>query len=605
MIIALFPSHGQDEITVKEGRLRNQYGLEKLQNLVELARYFDEKDSRKCLRYSRQGDQLANNILRTSDKELGKSDWQLIVDAKEVYGIVQYKRRKYLESREAFLEAYQFASAHSAVNSSEAATYLEKIDSLASVGVVKDNLFKSALREINLDAAFKNSSNNMSVTVELQRAKSAEKEGDTAAAIGYYQQAARYLRNGRSVAKAEQIEAKIKHYQDMQALRNSMMALPEISPATNLPLSDVLRIDSDSSKRVVEQVQTQAKALEAKGDYKAALDYYQQYLSMQLKLQKDSAQRLALLKETEVEMERLRQENELADLNIATIQLEKQSEENQKNAMMVVTATVVLAIAVITFFYLGRVRKHRALSKAYESLDKTRTELEEAERSISRLLQQQVSPDIAEALIGQRTSNIRKVVTVMFLDIRGFTPKAEGMAADQLIDYQNRVFGFMIDIVNTCNGNINQFLGDGFMATFGAPKSYGNDAENAVNASLQILERLHEANDTGKIPYTEVGIGLNTGEVVTGNVGTESRKQFSITGSTVIVAARIEQLNKVYNSNLILSDTTMKALKTLPNAEHEYAPNEVNLKGRSGKTLIHVMKKSLNQIQIKHDERAK
>ncbi|NER79247.1 MAG: adenylate/guanylate cyclase domain-containing protein, partial [Leptolyngbya sp. SIO1D8] len=70
----------------------------------------------------------------------------------------------------------------------------------------------------------------------------------------------------------------------------------------------------------------------------------------------------------------------------------------------------------------------------------------------------------------------------MFLDIRGFTPFAETKEPEEIIEYQNQVFGFMIEVINKFHGNINQFLGDGFMATFGAPVSHGNDCENAYQA---------------------------------------------------------------------------------------------------------------------------
>ena len=79
-------------------------------------------------------------------------------------------------------------------------------------------------------------------------------------------------------------------------------------------------------------------------------------------------------------------------------------------------------------------------------------------------------------------------VCIMFVDIRDFTPMAESLSPEELIKYQNNVFGFMIDVVQKNHGNINQLLGDGFMATFGAPVSKGNDCQNAFQASLEILK---------------------------------------------------------------------------------------------------------------------
>jgi adenylate cyclase len=146
----------------------------------------------------------------------------------------------------------------------------------------------------------------------------------------------------------------------------------------------------------------------------------------------------------------------------------------------------------------------------------------------------------------------------MFLDIRDFTPFMENKEPFEVIQYQNDVFAFMIDIVSKHHGIINQFLGDGFMATFGAPVSSGNDTQNAVNASIEIVETLKQKCDSGELPQTKVGIGLHTGKIVTGNVGTAERKQYSVTGNTVILASRIEQLNKKFQSEILVSREVME-----------------------------------------------
>ena len=118
------------------------------------------------------------------------------------------------------------------------------------------------------------------------------------------------------------------------------------------------------------------------------------------------------------------------------------------------------------------------------------------------------------------------------------------MSPEEIIAYQNEVFSFMIDIISKHHGNINQFMGDGFMATFGAPVSHGNDALNAIQASLAIYQALAKWNEDHLDLTTDIGIGLDYGEAVMGNVGNAERKQFSITGHVVITASRIEQQTK-------------------------------------------------------------
>lgn len=166
----------------------------------------------------------------------------------------------------------------------------------------------------------------------------------------------------------------------------------------------------------------------------------------------------------------------------------------------------------------------------------------------------------------------------MFLDIRDFTPFAESRQPEEIIAYQNDVFGFMIEIISKHHGVINQFMGDGFMATFGAPISYENDIQNAFEAAVEIVQEVNARSADGRIHHTKVGIGLHAGNVVAGNVGTEIRKQYSVTGNAVITAARIEQLNKSYRSQLLISDAVYERISE---AGLKVQPFETNIKGRS------------------------
>jgi adenylate cyclase len=148
----------------------------------------------------------------------------------------------------------------------------------------------------------------------------------------------------------------------------------------------------------------------------------------------------------------------------------------------------------------------------------------------------------------------------MFLDIRKFTPFVEQHQPEEVVAYLNTLFGFMIKIVQSHHGVINQFLGDGFMATFGAPVAIENSSQHATEASLDIIDKIASENNSGNIPNTRIGIGLHYDEAVTGNIGSSERKQYSITGKVVIMASRIEQLNKIYNTSLLISEEVYKQL---------------------------------------------
>ena len=199
--------------------------------------------------------------------------------------------------------------------------------------------------------------------------------------------------------------------------------------------------------------------------------------------------------------------------------------------------------------------------------------------NLERVFGQQVSKEIVDEFIKNKheIKSIKRDATVMFLDIRNFSNFCEGKSPEEINKYQNEVLSFMIEIVTNHRGIINQILGDGFMATFGAPVEDEKHTLNAVSAAKEIIEVLQSKNAKNEIPKTKVGIGIHCGEVVTGNVGTENRKQYSVTGNTVILAARLEQLNKEFNSSVIVSKDVIDKMKT---EDVEFISlGDVNLKG--------------------------
>lgn len=193
--------------------------------------------------------------------------------------------------------------------------------------------------------------------------------------------------------------------------------------------------------------------------------------------------------------------------------------------------------------------------------------LQERERVVSAF-GQQVSPQVVEELLkqGPEIASRRSFVCVMFMDIRNFTPLVENRSPEEIVALQNEVFGVAIDVVNRHNGVINQFLGDGFMATFGAPLATGNECANALAAARELVSG---------ISRVKVGIGLHAGDAVTGNVGSAERKQYSVTGNVVILASRIEQLNKEFGSQLLVSREVLE--KT---GEQATSLGAVRVKGR-------------------------
>jgi len=211
-------------------------------------------------------------------------------------------------------------------------------------------------------------------------------------------------------------------------------------------------------------------------------------------------------------------------------------------------------------------------------LDSLRT-ARERDRAVS-IFGQHVSPQVAERLLNQpiELTGEERQVCVMFLDIRDFSRLAAEQSPVAVMEYLNRLFGAMIQVVNAHHGIVNKFLGDGFMAVFGAPLDDAQLGRNAVNCACELLHVTAELSRTREIPPTRLGIGLHLGQAVTGNVGSELRKEYTVIGDTVNLAARIEQATKTLHSQLLVSEALWSSLPFNDLAAEDLGP--VELKGQ-------------------------
>jgi adenylate cyclase len=182
------------------------------------------------------------------------------------------------------------------------------------------------------------------------------------------------------------------------------------------------------------------------------------------------------------------------------------------------------------------------------------TTLAERDRAIS-IFGQHVSAEVAELLLKQPLDLTPQEgnVCVMFLDIRDFSRLANDSSPSEVMSYLNILFGYMIPVINEHHGIINKFLGDGFMAVFGAPIQDEKHCHHAVDAAMEILSHVKQLNEEGRIPPTRLGIGLHVGSVMTGNVGGMDRKEYTIIGDAVNLASRIEQATKQLGGQLLVS----------------------------------------------------
>ena len=175
---------------------------------------------------------------------------------------------------------------------------------------------------------------------------------------------------------------------------------------------------------------------------------------------------------------------------------------------------------------------------------------------VTNLFGQHVSPSVVDRLLATPTdlpSEIRRVC-VLFLDIRSFTAQTRVRAAPETVALLNDFFADMVEIVDRYNGIVNKFLGDGFLALFGAPFDDPNAAEDAVASALAMLAAIDRWNASRPTQFLRVGIGIHIGDTVTGTVGSPQRKEYTVIGDTVNLAARLEQLTKDMDARLLVSD---------------------------------------------------
>jgi len=180
---------------------------------------------------------------------------------------------------------------------------------------------------------------------------------------------------------------------------------------------------------------------------------------------------------------------------------------------------------------------------------------------VTNLFGQHVSPQVVDRLLaaGSTTSSDTRQVAVMFVDIRGFTAAARSRTPQEVVDRLDAAFTVLVEIVDRNGGIVNKFLGDGFLALFGAPLDDPDAPRRAVTAAREMLAAIEQHNIRSDWPL-RIGIGLHLGHVVAGNVGSPRRKEYTVIGDTVNLASRIEGLNKEFGSQLLISDTVRQAI---------------------------------------------
>jgi adenylate cyclase len=203
----------------------------------------------------------------------------------------------------------------------------------------------------------------------------------------------------------------------------------------------------------------------------------------------------------------------------------------------------------------AQVQSRDELGALAESVNSMARGLAEKEK-VRDLLGKVVSQQIAEELLNNpvELGGEERIATILFSDIRGFTSFCEGKPPQKVLEELNKVLSRISDIIEAHQGVVDKYQGDAVMALFGAPVAGERDADNAMAAALEIIAAL-EAMDS----QLAACVGVNTGLVVAGNLGSANRLNYSVIGDTVNLAARLESLTRYYNVNNIVSEASRQA----------------------------------------------
>lgn len=213
-----------------------------------------------------------------------------------------------------------------------------------------------------------------------------------------------------------------------------------------------------------------------------------------------------------------------------------------------------------------------------------------SEKRIRSTMARYMDPELADRLVrgGEDIlGGTSAEVTLLFTDIRGFTTLAEHLGPQATVSMLNEYFTLMVDCIQHEGGMLDKFIGDAIMAAFGLPEAKADDADRAVRTAIAMICALNGWN-TARVadgrPRIDMGVGLNTGAVVAGNIGSPKRMDFTMIGDAVNLAARLEGACKEYHARILISDFTYRQLKGV------YRTREVDrvvVKGKTEPVAVH------------------
>ena len=212
----------------------------------------------------------------------------------------------------------------------------------------------------------------------------------------------------------------------------------------------------------------------------------------------------------------------------------------------------------------ARAETQLSLKRAMGEITRLAHELERRNRFIQRTFGRYLSDEVVSSILetpeGLRLGGEKRVVTLLMSDLRGFTALAERLTPEQVVRLLNNYLGGMADVITRYQGIIDEFIGDAIMALFGAPADREDDAERAAACAVAMqlaMAGVNEKNRRDGLPDVEMGVAVNTGEVIVGNIGSETRAKYGVVGTNVNLTSRIQSFT--LGGQVLISDATLNA----------------------------------------------
>jgi class 3 adenylate cyclase len=230
---------------------------------------------------------------------------------------------------------------------------------------------------------------------------------------------------------------------------------------------------------------------------------------------------------------------------------------------------------------LARANTQLALKAANQRIRNLAMQLETRNKFIKETFGRYLTDEVVEELLtapeGLALGGASRTVTILMSDLRGFSSLAERLSPPQVLSLLNHYLGAMTQVILRHGGTIDEFIGDGILVIFGAPVARPDDATRAVACALEMQLSIRSVNEhlkSSDLPEIEMGIGINTGEVVVGNIGSDRRAKYGVVGRHVNLASRIEALT--VGGQVLISESTRDAVGSILDIG---AVTEVSLKG--------------------------